>query len=140
MRRADELYAKIHVRAKDALLEQIRAERAEESANPGLMKKVIEIFIAVSANQHDTYRTDFEAFLLEDVHRHYEAKAREWIASDSCAEYLKKAEAAIEAEGQRADTYLHVDSKKPVLQATREELLIRVQVRSAAALVQPAPC
>jgi Cullin family len=126
---ADEVYKPMHERTKDALLDQIACEREHEPVDRPRIKNVIDIFINVSMNSLDKYREDFEAHLLAAVHEHYQSKAAEWIQSDSCAEYLKKAEACIAAEEERAAAYLHPDSKKPVISATQKELLENVQAR-----------
>ena len=123
------MYRQTHERAKDALLELIRQEREGDQVDREPIKKVIEVFQHVSTTNLDKYREDFEEPLLASVKTHYAAKAAEWIQSDSCAEYLVKAEKCIKDEAERADAYLHGDSKKPVIQATQEELLEKVQVR-----------
>jgi hypothetical protein len=126
---ADEVYRHTHERGRDALLDLIGREREHEQVDRDPIKSVINVFINVSMNNLDKYKEDFEAHLLTSVTNCYQAKAAEWIQSDSCAEYLKKAEACIHAEEERATSYLHPDSKKPVIAAAQEELLVKVQVR-----------
>ena len=125
---ADQVYAPSHERAKDALLEQIAKERDHEQVDHERIKSVINVFIAVSINNLDKYRDDFEVHLIDAVREHYKAKSAEWIQSDSCSEYLSKAEASITAETERGKAYLHKDSVTPVVKATQEELLEKPQV------------
>ena len=127
---ADQVYQHVRERTKDALLDLIGREREHEQLDRGPVRAAIQVFVNVSTNNLDNYKEDFEAALKESVSSYYKAKAAEWIASDSCAEYLIKAEACVKAEDERATAYLHADSKKEIIAATQKELLLDVQVRA----------
>jgi cullin 1 len=126
---ADCIFQHTSVRAKDAILELIGRERENETIDRDLIKSVLSIFIDVGMdNGTETYETAFQSHLLEALKDYYEAKAALWIQSESCAEYLLKAEQCLADEEDRAVNYLHSISKDPIVDAVLTELLRKVQV------------
>ena len=130
-RHADEVYQHVRERTRDAILDRIAREREHEQIDRAPVRAAIQVFVNVSTTNLDNYKDDFEADLKKSVSEYYKRKAAEWIESDSCAEYLIKAEAAVKAEDERATALLHPDSKKEIITATQKELLLDVQARSS---------
>lgn len=125
---ADCVFEDAHEKAKDAVLELISRERDGEQINRNLIKNVLVIFVDVGMDKGtEVYEHKFQVPLLEDIQRHYSAKAAEWIQLESCSEYLIKTETSLEAEEDRAAYYLHFISKTPVLEAVQAELLRKKQ-------------
>lgn len=121
---ADCVFEDGHDKAKDAVLELISRERDGEQIDRDLIKNVLVIFVDVGMDKGtEVYEQKFQVPLLDDIKRHYSAKAAEWIQLESCSEYLIKTEKSLNAEEDRAVYYLHAISKQPVLDAVQTELL-----------------
>jgi cullin 1 len=119
-----------HERAKDAVLELIARERENEPIERDLIKSVLTIFVDVGMDRGtDVYENNFQAPLLASIHSHYKTKAALWIQSESCSEYLIKAEQSLADEEERATYYMHPNSKAPVVDAVQAELLKNVQMQ-----------
>lgn len=76
---ADEVYAKVKSRTKDAILRLVTQEREGESVDRSLLKNVLSIYIDVGSEQMDCYKDDFEKFLFENTAIFYKQKAATWI-------------------------------------------------------------
>ena len=117
-----------HERAKDAVLGLIARERENEQIERDLVKSVLTIFVDVGMDKGtDVYENLFQTPLLASIHSHYKTKAANWIQSESCSEYLIKAETSLTDEEERATYYMHPNSKAPVVDAVQTELLKDVQ-------------
>lgn len=89
---ADEVYMELKGRAKDAILSAIEKERDGEQIDRVLLKNVLSIFIEVGMGGNECYENDFECEMLTASGEHYNRKAASWVESDSCPEYMLKAE------------------------------------------------
>lgn len=118
-----------HERAKDAVLELIARERENEPIERDLIKNVLNIFVDVGMDKGtEVYEHHFQTPLLVSIHSHYKTKAALWIQSESCSEYLIKAETSLADEEERATYYMHPNSKSHVVDAVQTELLKDVQM------------
>ncbi|KAH9764294.1 Cullin-1 [Citrus sinensis] len=75
-------------KAKDVVITLIDREREGEEIDRALLKNVLDIF-------------DFEEHMLRDTGNYYSCKASNWIISDSCPDYMIKAEECLEKERDR---------------------------------------
>ena len=119
----DLVYAELKGSSKDAVLALMDRERGGEQIDRPLVKAVLTMFVEMGMGSMDAYTTDFEAFALQNAAHFYAAKAADWVAVDSCPEYMVKAEAALGAEKERVDAYLHADSETKLLREVERELL-----------------
>lgn len=60
--------------------------------------------------------------MLSATRIHYKAASAEFISTNSITDYLTKAQAWIENEGKRADSYLDPSTKPKLLTALNEEV------------------
>ena len=79
MRFRDEVYNRVKLPAKEALLAAVANERAGEGVNRPLLKNVLSIFIEVGMGSMDCYQRDFEASLVEATKEHYARVAAAWV-------------------------------------------------------------
>lgn len=79
MRFRDEVYSRVKLPAKEALLAAVANERAGEGVNRPLLKNVLSIFIEVGMGSMDCYQRDFEASLVEATKEHYARVAAAWV-------------------------------------------------------------
>jgi cullin 1 len=75
----------------------------------------------------ECYEKDFEEPLLHETAAYYKRKAAEWIAADSCPEYMVKAEECLRLEEERVDHYLHAATKPKLLKEVEAELLAQYE-------------
>ena len=118
-----EVYAKIKDNIVSAILAQIARERDGEEVDHSQLKKCVGIFETMGESKLDCYINDFEDRLLTSSADHYKAKAALWIDSDDTPTYLRKAEAALEAEAKRVDDYL-IGQTRPKLLSVCEKVLL----------------
>ena len=117
------------MKARDAVLKQVEAERDGEQVDFGLLRDVLGIYQEVGMGKLDQYENDFEVFLLTDTGAYFRRKAALWIEEDSTPEYLAKAEECLIAEEKRVERYLHVNTKPKLLREAETQLLAEHQAR-----------
>jgi cullin 1 len=123
LRFRDEVFEKVKAPARDAVLAAVDAERAGGQVDRPLLKNVLSIFIEVGMGGMDAYEKDFEAALLDATAAHYRRQAAAWVATDTCPEYMARAEAALRAEEERVEAYLHASTRPRLLAAAETALL-----------------
>ncbi|KAI8467553.1 MAG: Cullin [Monoraphidium minutum] len=123
----DHVYVEVKRRAKDAVLKLIEREREGELIDRALVKNILDIFIEVGMGGMECYEKDFEEPLLAESAAYYKRKAAEWIAQDSCPEYMVKAEECLRLEEERVDHYLHAATKPKLLKEVEAELLTQYE-------------
>ncbi|GBG26681.1 Cullin-1 [Hondaea fermentalgiana] len=105
-----------------AILAQINKERDGEVVDRFLLKQCVDIFGKMMP-QLKVYTASLEEPLLADTREMYRKKAQEWIEQDALPEYLRKAEASLETEGERVDNYLEAQTKPRLQGVVMDELL-----------------
>jgi cullin 1 len=93
--------------SRAALLHVINQERQGEHIDQDLVKGVIEIFIDLGLGNTNLYNTEFEEAFLPATSDYFVRQASGWLSEDSFPEYLRKAEAALNAEETRVNNYLN---------------------------------
>jgi cullin 3 len=68
----------------------IQRERQGEVINRGLLKNITQMLMDLGVNSRSVYEEDFEKPFLETSATFYRVESQEFIASNSCAEYMKK--------------------------------------------------
>eukprot|EP00708_Paratrimastix_pyriformis_P002138 GAFH01000877.1.p2 GENE.GAFH01000877.1~~GAFH01000877.1.p2 ORF type:complete len:758 (-),score=373.48 GAFH01000877.1:226-2445(-) len=125
---ADSLF-KVHVfdgikdQVNGIILQFIRREREGEMVDRNMLKSAVEVFIVMGQNKLTLYETDFETIFLRDTAGYYKRLSQQWIATDSCPEYLTKCEDRIAQEMLRVDAYLHSTSGPKLNAVMNKELL-----------------
>lgn len=120
------LYSKFKAHARKCLLTAIHREREGEGQDKDLLASAVKVFVDLSFKLDSKivmYETDFQKYLLSSSRDYYKSKSRLWMDEDSCPEYLKKAETALEQEQGRVQNYLHQSSNVPLMEACRDEIL-----------------
>lgn len=125
----DHVYVEVKRRAKDAVLKLIEREREGELIDRALVKNILDIFIEVGMGGMECYEKDFEEPLLQESAAYYKRKAAEWIAQDTCPEYMIKAEECLRLEEERVDHYLHAATKPKLLKEVEAELLTQYETQ-----------
>mmetsp|Transcript_9320 Transcript_9320/g.26748 ORF Transcript_9320/g.26748 Transcript_9320/m.26748 type:complete len:561 (-) Transcript_9320:1059-2741(-) len=123
----------------------IEKEREGEQVDRELLKSVINVFVEIGdwrplfptrvgeeigdigAARLNVYVKELETPLLNASKEFYAREASQWIGSDSCPEYLKKAEARLQQEVARVAAYLHSSTEEKLLKDIEEQLLANHQ-------------
>lgn len=126
------VFEEIKGRSTVALLEQVRRDRAGEEVDRDLLRDCIEIYIEMGSSRpqqarHYIYSQEFEAPFIAATQEFYTVEVAEWVASDSCPEYLSKAEVRFEQERKRLTHYLHTSSEQKLMNTLYDVLLVQHQ-------------
>lgn len=103
------------LRSTAALLDTIKKDRNGEEVDRDLLQQCIQIYVDMSFR---VYQSDFERPFLEDSRQYYLREASQWITTDSCPEFLRKAEKRYKQEKKRVQDYL-IATTEPALMNVR---------------------
>lgn len=120
----DLVYMEVRGNAMKAVIVLIDKEREGEQIDRSLLKNVLDIFVEIGMGEMVLYETDFEAHMLEDTADYYKSKATIWIESDSCPDYMLKAEDCLRRERDRVSHYLHSTTEQKLVEKVQHELLV----------------
>lgn len=121
------VFAEIKERATSAILDLILADRNGEECDRGLLRDAIRIYVEMGMGTTDVYTREFEKPLIVATADFYGREAARWLQSDSCPEYLRRAEARLQQERSRLVDYLHSSSEKILLKTFSDSLLVQHQ-------------
>ncbi|RSH81909.1 uncharacterized protein EHS24_008106 [Apiotrichum porosum] len=118
-------------RLTQAVLRQIELQRNGESIDNGLLKKVIESYVALGIDDADAQRQNldvynecFQKYFIQATDKYYAAESAAFVTANSVPDYMKKAEDRLQEEGDRINLYLH-DSTRRELKEKCELVLIQ---------------
>lgn len=126
----------LHVQSKNqklagAILRLIERQRNGETIDQGLVKKVVDSFVSLGLDESDinkvsyeVYREHLEAPFLDATEKYYRQESEKFLAENSVADYLKKAEERLREEEDRVERYMNTNTRKALIQKC-EHVLIR---------------
>jgi len=117
------VYEKVKVNMMNAVLELIDRDRDGEKVDRVLIKNITGIFVQMGMGTMEAYQNDFEKDLLAHTAAFYGRKASQWIAEDSCPEYLIKAEECLNSERERVQQYLDRTTEAKLIAKVEHHLL-----------------
>ncbi|KAI8334356.1 Cullin [Chlamydoabsidia padenii] len=116
------LFKYVHHNVISAVLKLIERQRNGESIETGLIKSVVESFVALGLDSKDTtksnfsvYREYFETPFIEATEVYYKTESEKFISENSVPDYLKKAESRLAEEENRVEMYLHPSTHKVLI-------------------------
>jgi len=112
---------------RNALLHVIDQERQGEHIDQDLVKGIIDMFIDLGVGNLNVYTSEFEEALLPASSDYFVRQASGWLLEDSFPEYLRKAEAALNAEEKRVADYLHRSTQPKLKHVAIQALLAQPQ-------------
>jgi cullin 1 len=105
------IFEKYREFAEKAILTCIERERNAEEQDRHLLQEAVSVFVQLGYNYADKKLQVYKQYLEQPICQHalqyYQRMARIWLDQDSCPNYLEKAEAMLQSEKQRVDSYLH---------------------------------
>ncbi|KAH7323378.1 Cullin repeat-like-containing domain protein [Rhizoctonia solani] len=132
----DRVFYPIQSKLVTTLLKVIENERNGETIDTGLVRKVIDSFVALSLNekvedkpQLDLYEREFQIPFIEATERYYTLESAAFFQSRSSTvqEYIKKVEERLREEEDRVEHYLHPSTRTKLI-GKCEDVLIRVHL------------
>jgi cullin 3 len=81
------------------------------------------MLIDLGVNSRTVYEEDFEKPFLETSSNFYRVESQEFIASNACADYMKKAETRIKEELDRVTHYLDASTEPKIKEVVERELI-----------------
>lgn len=112
---------------RNALLRVIDSERQGEHIDQDLVKGIMDMFIDLGVGNLNVYTSEFEEALLPASSEYFVRQASGWLQEDSFPEYLRKAEAALNAEEQRVTNYLHRSTQPKLKHVVIQAVLAQPQ-------------
>eukprot|EP00471_Norrisiella_sphaerica_P012692 CAMPEP_0184496854 /NCGR_PEP_ID=MMETSP0113_2-20130426/35050_1 /TAXON_ID=91329 /ORGANISM="Norrisiella sphaerica, Strain BC52" /LENGTH=715 /DNA_ID=CAMNT_0026883685 /DNA_START=74 /DNA_END=2221 /DNA_ORIENTATION=+ len=124
----DHIFKNYSQYARDAILSAINHERQNEEQDRELLKDCVSVFVDLGYNLGGQqklryYETQLQHDIVNDAGNFYRRCAKTWLCEDSCSAYLKKCEAALDAEKDRVNSYLHKSTMDPLIEKCYTELL-----------------
>ncbi|CAO3584896.1 unnamed protein product [Absidia cylindrospora] len=125
------LFQYVHHNVISAVLKLIERQRNGESIETGLIKSVVESFVALGLDSKDTtksnfsvYKEFFETPFIEATEVYYKTESEKFISENSVPDYMKKAESRLAEEENRVEMYLHESTHRTLI-AKCETVLVK---------------
>jgi cullin 3 len=115
--------AKIKDRLLKVLLANIQRERSGEVIARSLMKNVTQMLVDLGIGNRAVYEEDFERQFLEASSLFYRVESQNFIAENSCSDYMKKVEQRIKEEMERVQHYLDAATEAKIKEVVERELI-----------------
>jgi len=112
--------SRIKDRLLHMLLDLIQRERQGEMIERGLLKTITSMLVELG---RDVYVRDFEAPFLSSSATFYQGESQEYIAQNSAADYMKKAEQRLQEEVDRVAHYLDSATEAKIREVAERELI-----------------
>jgi len=112
-------------RLQKVLLENILSERQHEPINRTLMKSALSMLVEVNVSSKSLYQEEFENAFLKETQTFYIKEAQFFLNNNTVPDYLKKIEARLLEEEDRASAYLDESSKKKLMDVVEAEVITK---------------
>ena len=114
-----------------AILRLIERQRDGETIDQDLVKKVVDSFISLGLDESDINKVSYEVYrehleqpFLAATETYYRRESEAFLAENSVADYLKKAEERLREEEDRVERYMNTNTRKALISEC-ERVLIR---------------
>lgn len=114
---------KIKDRLIKFMLSLIQKERQGEVIERGLLKNITQMLVDLGINTRSVYEELFEKPFLETSASFYSVESQEFIASNSCSDYLKKVETRLKEEMNRVAHYLDPSTESKIREKVEKEMI-----------------
>ncbi|XP_005106158.1 cullin-3-B [Aplysia californica] len=108
---------------RSTLLEMVSKERKGEVVDRGAVKNACQMLMILGIDSRVVYEEDFERPFLDQSAEFYRLESQKFLAENSASVYIKKVEARINEEAERATHYLDKSTEEPVVKVLEEELI-----------------
>lgn len=112
---------------KDRLIKfmsnMIQKERQGEVIDRNLLKHITQMLVDLGINSRSVYDELFERHFLQSSSQFYLIESQEYIASNSCSDYLKKVETRLKEELNRVAHYLDPSTESKIRERVEKEMI-----------------
>nr|CAG4638271.1 EOG090X01NX [Cyclestheria hislopi] len=116
-------YGCIRDHLKSTLLEMVMRERRGEVVDRLSIKAACQMLMILGIDSRTVYEEDFERPFLIQSADFYKLESQKFLAENSASVYIKKVEARIIEEGDRAKHYLDESTESRIVEVVEEELI-----------------
>ncbi|XP_026689057.1 cullin-3-like [Diaphorina citri] len=116
-------YGCIRDHLRDTLLGQVVKERKGEVVDRIAIKNASQMLMVLGINSRAVYEEDFERPFLQQSAEFYKMESQRFLAENSASVYIKKVEARINEEAERAKHYLDESTESRIVEVVEEELI-----------------
>ena len=118
-------HAQVKDRLRNILLANIASERNGEVIDRSLLHKTLKMLVTLGVKSRHMYEQDFERPFLEATAQFYQHESQEYLAQNTCPDYLRKAEERLGEEALRVTHYLDASTEPKLKDIVETELIKR---------------
>uniref|UniRef100_A0A1B6DBX1 Cullin family profile domain-containing protein n=1 Tax=Clastoptera arizonana TaxID=38151 RepID=A0A1B6DBX1_9HEMI len=116
-------YGCIRDHLRETLLGLVARERRGEVVDRIAIKNASQMLMVLGINSRAVYEEDFERPFLSQSAEFYRMESQKFLAENSASVYIRKVEARINEEAERAKHYLDVSTEPRIVEVVEEELI-----------------
>merc|ERR1719193_2465486 len=113
------------VMIRDILLYMIQKERRGEVIDRLAIKNACQMLMMLGIETRNVYEEDFESHFLKQSAEFYKIESQKFLEENSASVYIRKVEARINEEAERATHYLDETTEPRIVEVVEEELIKR---------------
>lgn len=118
-------YAGISTHLTSTLLEMIMRERRGEVIDRLSVRNACQMLMMLGIDSRRVYEEDFESQFLKQSAEFYQVESQKFLEENSTSAYIRKVEARITEEAERAKHYLDESTEARIVEVVEEELIKR---------------
>ncbi|XP_033207109.1 cullin-3 isoform X2 [Belonocnema kinseyi] len=116
-------YGCVRDHLRETLLDMVARERRGEVVDRIAIKNACQMLMLLGINNRLVYEEDFERPFLQQSIDFYRMESQKFLAENSASVYIKKVEARISEESDRAKHYLDESTEPRIVEVVEEELI-----------------
>ncbi|XP_063976501.1 cullin-3 [Diachasmimorpha longicaudata] len=116
-------YGCVRDHLRETLLGMVARERRGEVVDRMAIKNACQMLMRLGINSRIVYEEDFERPFLQQSAEFYRMESQKFLAENSASVYIKKVEARISEESERAKHYLDESTESRIVEVVEEELI-----------------
>jgi cullin 3 len=116
-------YGGIRDHLRQTLLDMVIRERRGEVVDRLSIKAACQMLMVLGIDSRAVYEEDFERPFLIQSAEFYKLESQKFLAENSASVYIKKVEARIIEEGERAKHYLDESTEQRIVEVVESELI-----------------
>ncbi|XP_014674354.1 PREDICTED: cullin-3-A-like [Priapulus caudatus] len=118
-------YGQIKDRLQQTLLDMVMCERKGEVTDRGAVKNACQMLMVLGIDSRTVYEEDFERPFLQQSAEFFRLESQRFLGENSASVYIKKVEARINEEAERAAHYLTKSTVDPIIRVVEQELICK---------------
>ncbi|KAB7500154.1 Cullin-3 [Armadillidium nasatum] len=116
-------YGCIRDHLRETLLDMVMRERKGEIVDRLAIKNAAQMLLVLGIDSRMVYEEDFERPFLAQSEGFYRMESQKFLAENSASVYIKRVEARIQEEMERAMHYLDKETEKLIVAVVEEQLI-----------------